>query len=72
MHTYIDISSLMNGLINLVAQLVSILRTKLWGVVFNFWVLLLKMYFFEVATFFFPLHLSNQLNFDNGVLNVKD
>ena len=57
------------GLITLLAQLLSILRAELWKVVkkcknnmfFNFRVLFLKMYFFEVK-FFLPYCTSNQLN----------
>ena len=72
MHTYIDISSSLKRLTNVVTQPVSISRIKLWKVVFNFWTLLLKTYLSEVAAFFVAFHLSSQLNFVSGISNIKD
>ena len=39
---------------------------------FIFWTLLLKMYLFEIATFFVALYFSSQLNFVRGSSSVKD
>ena len=59
MHTNIDISSSKVGLATLLAQLVSILRAKLWKVfmkyksfMLSFWGLFFKFNIFEVMTFF--------------------
>ena len=57
----------------LVDQPIFIFKVKLWKaavkceivMIFNFWVFL-KMYIFEVATFYLALYLSNQLNFFSG------
>ena len=68
----IDTSVSKMGLTTASAQLASIIRAKLWKVVIvsrnnmfsNFWALFLKMYTFEVVTFFSRLScLSNQLTF---------
>ena len=59
MHTNIDISSSKVGLTTLLAQLVSILRAKVWKIfmkcksfMFSFCGLFFKFYIFEVITFF--------------------
>ena len=46
---------------------------KIWmcNLFFNFWILLLKMYLFEVATFFVALNFSIQLSFISSGSNVK-
>ena len=58
------------GLKTLLARLVSVLRVNLKKAVvrgkirfFNFWVLLLKMYIFEVVAIFLAYWLTNQVNF---------
>ena len=59
------------------AQLVSILRVTLQGVVmrrkmcFYFWALLLKMYIFEVVTFFSCLVVIQSTQFFNGSVVVN-
>ena len=67
------------NLITLVAQLVSILRTKLWKEVmkskivmlFKFWALFLIIYIFGAEAFYFTKYLSNHLNFCSGSLYLK-
>ena len=74
------ISSFQNGLHDLLAQLVSILRAKSSKVVirgkmvcfFYFWALFFKMYIFEVLTFFSSSSYQlNQLNFSVAVRIYK-
>ena len=66
------------GLTTLLAQPISIFRAKLWKVVtncknsvfFNFQALFVKMFIFEVATFFLAC-LYNQLNFSVALRMYK-
>ena len=66
-------------ILTLVAQLVSILRIKLWKEVmkskivmlFKFWALFLIIYIFGAETFYFTKYLSNHLNFCSGSLYLK-
>ena len=58
------------GLIIRVAQSVSIFRAKLWKTVVEheiviFWIFV-KMYIFEIATFYLVSQLTNHLNFFSG------
>ena len=65
-----DISSFQNGLNYIFNSTGFYLKSKVIegshkgkNAFFNFWAILLKMYSFEVVTFFFASWLSNQLNF---------
>ena len=65
------------GFNTFVAPSVCILRAKLWKVVinvkllcFNFRSIFLKIYIFEVVTFYLILQWSNQGNFGSGSLNL--
>ena len=67
------------GLTSFLAQLVSILRAKSWkgshkgkNMFFNFWVLLPKMYIFEVVTFFFCLVVVQSTQFFSGSTYLSD